>query len=205
MKSKLDIGESLIKMLLLKRGMGEFLAYRISELSVKDRRNIVVGSSPYYEMLLVPQVHAMLLNSLQLSDEERKDEKLISLISSLLGSKKEGYSFSFLVMCFLSFFRYYEAVFNNTLLMNSYDEKVEEVREGCIDNLRGVMVRYLSAQIMNSSYKSNNERYKDNFTFYLNDDTMHGYLDSLGREEYKYLCKLREVIERAIRREKERE
>ena len=173
MKSKVDIGVGLIELLVLKREISDELAQRIVQLPVKDRRNVIVGSSVMVEERLVSEVHDILHRTFQLTEEERRSAKLVELIGIILSNKNivnSSMTFSFFVTMLLNFFRAFLAA---SLIRLDY---LGDVKADVIRNLRASLVSYLEGQTQNYSMNYNDLW---NYKLSMSSITASTYLSSL--------------------------
>lgn len=191
MKSKINMGENLIKLLLLKERISEFLAYRICDLSVKDKSEILVVNNFRLEVLLLTQLHEMLIETFGLRAEDRKDTKLIDYISSLVGSKLSPKSPSLLFVTFQTFFRFFSSLYeyqtysflNRDKWMEDAHRKLPEIKEHAIKELRNALTPYLIAKITSVDSSQN--------TYFMPNPYTHLMLASAARSK-----KLKSMSER---------
>jgi hypothetical protein len=174
MKSNINMGENLIKLLLLKERISELLAYRICDLSVEDKSEILVVNIFRLEVLLLLQLHEMLIETFGLRAEDRKDTKLIDYISSIIGSKLSPKSPSLLFVAFQTFFRFFLNLYeyqtygflDRDKWIEDAHRKLPEIKEHAIKELRSALTPYLIAEIT-SLDNSQNTYFTPNHYYHL--------------------------------------
>ena len=175
MKSKINMGENLIKLLLLKERISEFLAYKICDLSVEDKSEILVVNNFRLEVLLLTQLHEMLIETFGLRAEDRKDTKLIDYISSIIGSKLSPKSPSLLFITFQTFFRFFSNLYeyktygflDGDRWIEDAHRKLPEIKEHAIKELRNALTPYLIAKITSVDSSQNTHYYMPNHYTHL--------------------------------------